>query len=686
MSSNSNPPTTAASPPNTSPTEHVNLRVAYLRSDGNSVAPHSLGAVPVHRTIGELRSQLQQELPEHPQPEEQRLIYQGRALMQNDATLRQALRLEGPVGPLPYTIHIIYQPRHASNDPRPSQQQYMTQPMQPNGPVPQADINGQPLPTDPHVSIQRLEQITAMMQSQLNIVEQQMAAVTQPGQPQIPPNVSTSFQVHGRPTHTTHHTPHGTHHTISGMPNLQAMLGAQQAQRYLAATQGPRDQNTTPADEPERPASRTPTPAPPQAREHNLAPQAVPLTPPVPRPSSAPGQPPPQATAPPRQGQPLRPMGLPPPPSGLFGNPTGSHFPPPFAARQAQPGPTNQQTRVWLASSRNGPEALLFAPGHGYFSSTVPFSRTAPAAAVGITSTTQASTTIPETPALQPTTTQAAQAPTTAPARLAVHQQPRDRPQGQQPRVQDQEQENDLYALVVQRGWLFLRLYMFIFVLSEPGTWRRYFLLAAAVIVCLLPRENPLNTLFAMGRRHLDNLIGPPRPQQGDRARDLQQPRRGQEGNIPVHEPARRAGNEQAAANAEQARTPQSTSRTRPQGAVYTTPEATAERLLQEHRQRNPNVFLDTFWRIEQAIALFIASLIPGVGEGHVAVRVQQRREAELERQEQEQEREEQERRQRELDAESTNTSTGSQSESKDLPASGAVQPMTEKGGNSTAV
>ncbi len=601
--------------------------------------------------------------------------------MQNDATLRQALRLEGALGPLPYTIHIIYQPRHASAAPRPLQPQHMPQPMPPNGPIPQSNINGQPqLPTDPNVGLQQLEQMQAMMQAQLTMVQQQMAAANQPGQPQAPQNFSASFQVHGRPTHTTHHTPHGTHHTISGMPNLQAMLGAQQAQRYLAATQGQGEQNNTPASEPERPASRVPTPTPPQPSENHASRQLVPPVPPVQRPTSAPGPPPPRASAPPRQGQPLQPMGLPPPPSGLFGNPMGSHFPPPFAARQAQPGTTNQQTRVWLASSRNGPEALLFAPGHGYFSSMVPSNRTALASSAGTTSTIQPSTTLPETPAVQPTATQAAQAPTAAPARLAVQQQPRDGPQGQQPRVQIPEQENDLFALVVQRGWLFLRLYMFMFVLSEPGTWRRYCLLAAAVVVCLLPRENPLNTLFAMGRRHLDNLIGPPRPQQIQRARDAQQPERRQTGNIQIHDPERPAGNN------EQANGPQSSSRARPQGAVNTTPEETAERLLQEQRQRNPNVLLDTFWRVEQAIALFIASLIPGVGEGHVAVREQQRRDIERERQEQEREREEEARRRQEIDAESQGAQTGSQSESKDLPAGGLVQNTSEENGNSTAV
>ncbi len=73
--------------------DHVNLRVTYLHA-GNPRPPHTLGAVPCSTTIGELKSRLQTDLLEHPRPEEQRLIYQGRPLMQNDVTLKEALRLE----------------------------------------------------------------------------------------------------------------------------------------------------------------------------------------------------------------------------------------------------------------------------------------------------------------------------------------------------------------------------------------------------------------------------------------------------------------------------------------------------------------------------------------------------------------------------------------------------------------
>ena len=80
-------------PPSSRNSDHVNLRVTYLHA-GNPRPPHSLGAIPSSTTIEELKSRLQTDLLEHPRPEEQRLIYQGRPLMQNSATLREALRLE----------------------------------------------------------------------------------------------------------------------------------------------------------------------------------------------------------------------------------------------------------------------------------------------------------------------------------------------------------------------------------------------------------------------------------------------------------------------------------------------------------------------------------------------------------------------------------------------------------------
>lgn len=57
------------------------------------------------------------------------------------------------------------------------------------------------------------------------------------------------------------------------------------------------------------------------------------------------------------------------------------------------------------------------------------------------------------------------------------------------------------------------------------------------------------------------------------------------------------------------------------------TPQEAAARLAREQRERNPQFWRDTFYRIEQSTALFLASLIPGVGERHVRAREEARRE-----------------------------------------------------------
>lgn len=70
-----------------------------------------------------------------------------------------------------------------------------------------------------------------------------------------------------------------------------------------------------------------------------------------------------------------------------------------------------------------------------------------------------------------------------------------------------------------------------------------------------------------------------------------------------------------------------STSTTPTPTRTMPTPEETARRLLAQHQdRRNANPVFDVLYRIEQGIALFLASLIPGVGERHVRAREEARR------------------------------------------------------------
>lgn len=72
---------------------HVYLRVIYLVT-GNPRPPHNLGQVNLDTTVSALKDRIQNDLPEHPAPSEQRLIYQGRPLLRNESTLKEVLRLD----------------------------------------------------------------------------------------------------------------------------------------------------------------------------------------------------------------------------------------------------------------------------------------------------------------------------------------------------------------------------------------------------------------------------------------------------------------------------------------------------------------------------------------------------------------------------------------------------------------
>ena len=307
----------------------------------------------------------------------------------------------------------------------------------------------------------------------------------------------------------------------------------------------------------------------------------------------------------------FRSLGLPIP----GGTPTPALLPgmlamPQFNPLNIQPiRPHPNETVVWLLSSPEGPRGLVLAPGHGLYTSTE--QPVAPSATDMPRPTSTASPPQIQTQTLaMPTPTQAHPPPTRiqqpvattdpAPPQPGAMPQPRvlnqPRP-GNVPQVQvNRNQENEFVQQVIHRGWLFLRLYMFIFVLSETGTWRRNLLLIAATVFCLLPRENPLTTLFAAVRRHFDNLIGPPA--------------------VPAQHPLLMPPNNAGSEDNSRAQ----------QGQMMPTPEEAARRLLEQQNRQNPNPILRVLRSIEQAVVLFVASLIPGLGERHVEARQQARR------------------------------------------------------------
>jgi hypothetical protein len=156
----------------------------------------------------------------------------------------------------------------------------------------------------------------------------------------------------------------------------------------------------------------------------------------------------------------------------------------------------------------------------------------------------------------------------------------------------------------MSRVWTFIKLYFIIFMFTEPGTWFRWICILTAVLVSAMPSTTVFRGFAARLQAYIDGLVPPPA------TRPVRQHIEGQRGN--------------GGAAAGGAATNSGTSR---QGEPD--PAATAARLLQEHRQRHPNVLRDTFERVERGFGLFVASLIPGVGERHVRAREEIRREVE---------------------------------------------------------
>lgn len=629
-------------------------------------------------TVGELKQRIRDGLSRHPLPETQRLLYYGRPLLENSATLRQVLRQEQRTGgtTASHVLHLVI--RDGQND---STQRPATQPRVPGVTQTQVHI------TDPqHVQVQmpQLPQMPAgipqlthnMIHNSMHMMQHQMQ--------------------HQRAVEEANRRARGIHNHIAPPSNE-----AHQNQTQIPTSQAPQTnerpspptqplsgiqviQNTQMMgipmnNSPPQPATNPVLPTVQTTRiQETIGPNGerirtvlnnnsmmfqMPgnsLPNPFDRPSSAPGASPSANSDPAnRVNVPALPhiqLRGPPPmlPAG-FPFPAGGHLPLPFppAPQMNLPPLLNAgaamasqvQPMAWLLSSPQGPQGIVFAPGHGYFSSNAP--------SVSLLSQVQ-------NPNLQPTPTiplpqtqtesqprEQSQQPGATSTAGPVNNNPpppqpgaRPQPNGQEvaragaqapaagaaPAQQPANNENDILQLLINRGWLFLRLYMFVFIFSESGTWRRIIMLGSIIIFCLLPQQNPLTDMLDVMRRHFDRLIGPPQipeRQAPDAAaannQQLVQRDQIQQNN---NAPAPAAG--AAAANTQDQNNPRPTPTT---GRHMPTPEESARRLLAQHQdRRNAHPLLDMLYRIEQGVVLFLASLVPGVGERHVRAREEARR------------------------------------------------------------
>lgn len=142
-----------------------------------------------------------------------------------------------------------------------------------------------------------------------------------------------------------------------------------------------------------------------------------------------------------------------------------------------------------------------------------------------------------------------------------------------------QDVQPDVFARNVRRMWLFIRLYFFCYLFSDPGTWSRIFYVSMAVVVALLSETGfpgrVRQVIIDPVQRHLEGLI------------------HGGEQQI------RPDGNTQNDANR----------------------AAGVNENGRVHRGFFPTGLQQGLRAAERSIVLFIASLVPGVGERQVEVR-----------------------------------------------------------------
>lgn len=141
------------------------------------------------------------------------------------------------------------------------------------------------------------------------------------------------------------------------------------------------------------------------------------------------------------------------------------------------------------------------------------------------------------------------------------------------------------FARNLRRIWLFIRLYFFCYLFSESGTWSRVIFVSLAVLISLLSEtglpQQFQRMVIAPVQRHLEGLVHVG-------ADEIQPvPRGGVGANLPPEAAEHAQGAPAAANGADQRRTG-----------------------LQQSLRR-----------VERSLALFFASLVPGVGERHVEAR-----------------------------------------------------------------
>lgn len=259
----------------------------------------------------------------------------------------------------------------------------------------------------------------------------------------------------------------------------------------------------------------------------------------------------------------------------------------PGAPRARPPGSFSP---IYLLSSPNGPHALLVSP-YGMYATPWPLpiqtgNALAPRPREHLHSSPAANP--PNAPNVQ-------QAPGNVPQVLQAPQQ----------RQQEQpNQARDLIRVLLPLGghlWLLVRLFGFVYFFTAGGGYRRALLLGFCAFIVFIVQTGIFRPLIQQAweplRRHIESLL----------------PLANNNDHRPVPQAAphlRNNNNNNNPHNHQDLAT-----------NMMLTPQQAAERMLQERQNRAEGLTRQYIRRAERAIALFIASLVPGVGERHIAAR-----------------------------------------------------------------
>lgn len=263
----------------------------------------------------------------------------------------------------------------------------------------------------------------------------------------------------------------------------------------------------------------------------------------------------------------------------------------PVAPRTRPPGSFSP---IYLLSSPNGPHALLVSP-YGMYATPWPLP-------------VQTGNTLAPRPGEHLHPSPSANPPANPPTAPNVQQTSGNVPQVlQAPQQLQQEQPNqarDLIRILLPLGghlWLLVRLFGFVYFFTAGGGYRRALLLGFCAFIVFIVQTGIFRPFIQQAweplRRHIESLL--PLANNNER-RPLPQAApniRNNNNNNNLHSSQDLATN------------------------MMLTPQQAADRMLQERQNRVESLTRQYIRRAERAIALFIASLVPGVGERHIAAR-----------------------------------------------------------------